>query len=193
LRRKLFFTIPENLAMLEMGIVSAFIKVIPIEWTLRTGMLDAPYELIIDGRALNYTKLHFGSQISQMIRGIDGASPDIVGTLIKKKMPGQVEFGDHTCFGQCEVLSPAERVEMACYFIEAGYRGRLKFAKGGDDEEMASMICEIFLPVVEPRGPTFFEINMDDKHHPNWAFDMLQFAEKCLQPFKPPVRVASEA
>jgi hypothetical protein len=184
LRTKWFFTIPENLAMLERNIVAEFIKVIPAEWTLRIGTLDAPYELIIAGEALNYTKLHFGSQINQMICGIDRGLPDIVGIIIKKKMPGQVEFGDHRCFGQCEVLSPAERVEVACYFIEAGYRGRLKFAKGEDDEEMAPMICEIFLPVVRPRGPTVFEINMDEKYDPNWAFDMLQFAKKCLQPFE---------
>jgi hypothetical protein len=193
LKTKWLFTIPENLAMLERGIVAEFIKVIPPTWILRTGILDAPYELIIAGEALNYTKFHFGSQIDQMIRGIDRAAPDIVGTLIKKKMPGQVEFGNHTCFGQCEVLSPTERVEVACYFIEAGYRGRLNFAKGGNDEEEARMICEIFLPVVKPQEPTRFEISMNENIDPSWAFDMFQFAAKCLRPVETPAERTSKA
>jgi hypothetical protein len=190
MRKQWFFTIPEDFAILERNIVAEFIKVIPVAWTLRTGILDAPNESIVAGEALNYTKFCFGSSINQMICGIDGGLPDIVGILIKKKMPGQVEFGDHACFGQCEVLSPAERVEVARYFIEAGYRGRLKFAKGGDDEEMAPMICEIFLPMVRPRRLTVFEINMDEKYNSSWAFDMLQFAKRCLQPFESPAKTS---
>ena len=171
--------------MLERSIVVEFIKVIPTQWTLRTGILDAPYELIISGEALNYTKFLFGSQIDQMIRGIDNGTPDIVGTLLRKKMPGQVEFGDHHCFGRCEVLLPAERIEMACHFIEAGYRGRLRFAEEEDDEEMAPKVCEVFLPTIQPEMLASFEINMDEKYHSNWAYDMLKFAEKCLQPIAP--------
>ena len=185
MRNKWFFTIPDNLVMLERSIVVEFIKVIPKEWTLRTGILDAPYKLINDGEALNYTKFHFGSSINQMIQGIDRANPDIVRTLIKRKLPGQVEFGDSSCFGECEVLSPEERVEVACYFVEAGYCGRLRFAEGKEEEETPEKICEIFSPRKYGQlKPIVFEINMNERLDPNWAFDLFEFAKKCLQPFE---------
>ena len=174
--------------MLQTSIVVEFIKVIPSSWTLRTGMLEAPYKLINDGGALNYTKFQFGSSVNQMICGIGRVQPSIIRALLYKKLPGQVEFGDSSCFGQCEVLSSVERIEAACYFIEADYSGRLKFAEGGEDgAETPEKICEIFLPREKSLGLASFEINMNDTVNPDWAFEILKFAGKCLQPLELPV------
>jgi hypothetical protein len=167
--------------MLERHIVEELIKAIPEEWTLRTGWLSAPHGLIAAGEALNYTEFLFGSQIDQMIRGIDNCPPDIVGILIKKKMPAEVKFGNSSCLGRCEVLSPTERVAIACHFIQAGYRGRLKFAWGGDDDNPAPFVCEIFLPKTQ-RHPADITVEIDNSRLDTArALPILNFCRDVLQ------------
>ena len=174
-------------ALPEVGIVDVIINAIPDDWKLRTGVLTA---FLITNRVSPNTKLHFGSSLTQMIEKIDinGVNPDITGILFHRRLPARVVIGDPHCFGECEVLSPAEGKEVARRFTREDYRGDLLFSPSPvDDQFHRSCFCRIVLPV---GGYAHITVAADDgKDYLEWVTPILKacrnlpdLAEEQLEP-----------